>query len=128
MCLGTIGTKVATVNIASFRSRHAVLIERKTLQYTILSIKLHHCTLSGLKTQVSTLSFVLGCLSTHFTDLKRHSNPTFLINLLIKRCKHVLTWQMSTLRCTIKAQALKIISFGVCIIVNVQVKKFFCSL
>jgi len=60
-----IGTRVATVNIAFSSSRNAVLIERKMLQYTKLSIKLHLCTLSELNTQVFTLSDVLGCLSMH---------------------------------------------------------------
>ena len=45
-----IGTRVAPVNIAFSSSRNAALIERKMLQYTTLSIKLHHCTLSEIKT------------------------------------------------------------------------------
>ena len=44
-----IGTRVASVNIAFSSSRNAALIERKMLQYTTLSIKLHHCTLSEIK-------------------------------------------------------------------------------
>ena len=47
-----IGKSVATVNIASSSSRNAALIERKMLQYTTLSIKLHHCRLGKVKTQV----------------------------------------------------------------------------
>ena len=42
------GTRVAPVNIAFSSSRNAALIERKMLQYTTLSIKLHHCTLSEI--------------------------------------------------------------------------------
>ena len=73
-----IGTKIAPVNIAFFSSRNAALIERKILNYTTLSIKLHHCTLIELKTQVFTLSDVLACLSIHCADQKQHSNPDFL--------------------------------------------------
>ena len=40
------GTRVATVNIVLSTSRNAALIDRKMLQYTTLSTKLHHCTLS----------------------------------------------------------------------------------
>ena len=47
-----IGIGVAPVNIASPSSRSAVLIERKMLQNTTLSMKLHDCTLSETKTQV----------------------------------------------------------------------------
>ena len=45
-----IGTKIAPVNVAFSSSRNAALIERKMLHYTTLSIKLHHCTLSEIKT------------------------------------------------------------------------------
>ena len=41
-----IGARVAPLNIAFSSSRNAVLIERKMLQYAILSKKLHHCSLS----------------------------------------------------------------------------------
>ena len=44
--------KRAPVNIAFSSSRNAALIERKMLHYTTLSIKLHYCTLSEIKTQV----------------------------------------------------------------------------
>ena len=44
-----IGTRVAPVNIAFSSSRNAAIIERKVLQYTTLSIKLHHCALSETK-------------------------------------------------------------------------------
>ena len=85
-------TTVATVNIAFSSSTNAALIERKILQYTTLSIKLHHCTLSKLKTQLFTLSHVLACLSIHCADQKQHSNPKlFSKNLVIFCCKHVLT-------------------------------------
>ena len=65
-----IGTRVAPVNIAFSSSRNATLIERKMLQCITLSIKLHHCTLSELKTQVFTLSDVLACVSIHCADQK----------------------------------------------------------
>ena len=60
-----IGTRIALVNIAFSSSRNAALFERKMLQYTRLSIKLHQCTLSEMKTQVFTLSDVLACISLH---------------------------------------------------------------
>ena len=44
-----IGTRVAPVNIAFSSSRNVALIERKMLQYTSLSMKYHHCTLSEIK-------------------------------------------------------------------------------
>ena len=71
-------TSVATVNIAFSSSKNAALIERKMLQYTSSCIKLHHCTLSEIKTQVFTLSDVLACVSIHCTDQKQHSNRGFL--------------------------------------------------
>ena len=60
-----IGTRVVPVSIAFSSSRNAALIERKMLNYTTLSIKFHHCTLSELKTQIFTLSDVLACVSIH---------------------------------------------------------------
>ena len=85
-----IGTGVAPVNIVFSSSRSVALFERKKLQNTI-SVKLHHCTLSELKTQVFTLSDVLVCVSIHCADQKQHSNQDFLQNLSIIRCKHVST-------------------------------------
>ena len=73
-----IGTGVASVNLAFSSSRSAALIERKMLQNTTLTIKLHHCTLSETKTQVFTLSDVLACVSIHCADHKQHSNRDFL--------------------------------------------------
>ena len=73
-----IGTRVASVNIAFSSSRNAALIERKMLQYTTLSIKLHHCTLSEIKTQIFTKSDVLACVSVHCADQRQHSIPDFL--------------------------------------------------
>ena len=72
-----IGSRVALVNIAFSTSRNAALIEHKMLQYTTLSIKLHHCTLSELKTQVFTLSDVLACVSIHCADQRQHSIQDF---------------------------------------------------
>ena len=73
--------KVATVNIAFSISKIAVLTERKKLQYTTLSIKLHCCRMSELKTQSFTLSNALACLSTHCADQKQHSNPFLLTKI-----------------------------------------------
>ena len=71
-------TAVATVNIAFSSSKNAALIERKMLQYTTLSIKLHQSTLSERKSQVFTFSDVPACVSIHCTDQKQHSNIDFL--------------------------------------------------
>ena len=73
-----IRTRVATVNIVFSSSRNAALIEFEKLPYTILSIKLHHCTLIELNTQIFTLSNVLPCLSTNSADQKQHSNSFLL--------------------------------------------------
>ena len=73
-----IGTRVAPVNIAFSSSRNAVLIERKMLQYTTLSIKLHHCTLNEIKLHYFTMSHVLSCASVHCADQRQQSIPDFL--------------------------------------------------
>ena len=73
-----IGTRVAAVNIAFSSSGNAALIERRMMQYTTLSIKLHHCTMSELKTQNFITSDVLACVSVHCADQKQHSIPDFL--------------------------------------------------
>ena len=65
-----IGKRIAPVNIAFSSSRNAALIERKVLQYATLSTKLHHRTLSEIKTQVFTLSDVLACVSILCADQK----------------------------------------------------------
>ena len=57
-----VGIGVAPVNNAFSSSTGAALIERKMLQNTKLSIKIYHCTLSEIKTQVFTLSDVLACV------------------------------------------------------------------
>ena len=67
------------MNIAFSSSRNAALIEHKVLQYTTLSTKFHHCTLSEIKTQIFTLSEVLACVSIHCADQKYHSNTDFII-------------------------------------------------
>ena len=77
-----IGTGVAPVNIAFSCSRSEALIERKMLRKPTLSIKLHHCTLSGTKTQVLTLSDVLACVSILCADRKQHSNWDFLTKFI----------------------------------------------
>ena len=73
-----IGIRIAPVNIAFCSSRNAALIERQMLQYTTLSIELHHCTLSELKTQIFTMSDVLACISVHCADQRQRSIPDFL--------------------------------------------------
>ena len=70
-------------------STNAAIIERKKLQYTTISTKLHQCTLSQKKTQVFKLSDVLACLSKHCTDQKEHSNPDFStksVNMTLQTC------------------------------------------
>ena len=47
-----IGTRVATVIIVFSTSRNAVLIQLKMFQNIKLPTKLHHCTLSELKTSI----------------------------------------------------------------------------
>ena len=84
-----IGTRIVPVNIAFSSSRNAALIECKVLQYTTLSIKLQHCTLSEIKTPVFTLSDILAWLSLHCVDQKQHSNPDVLtksINNTLQTC------------------------------------------
>ena len=73
-----IGTRVALVNIAFSSSRNKALIEPKMLQYTTLSIKLHHYTFSEIETQVFTMSDVLARVSVHCADQRQHSIPDFL--------------------------------------------------
>ena len=73
-----VGTRVAPVNIAFSSSRNAGLIERKMLQYTTLSIKLHHRTLSEITTQIFTMSDVLACVSVLCADQRQDSFPDFL--------------------------------------------------
>ena len=75
-----IGTRVAPLNIAFSSSRKAALIERKMLQY--ISLKLHHCTLSEIKTQNFTMSDVLACVSVHCADQRQHSIPDFLTKFI----------------------------------------------
>ena len=67
-----IGLRVALVNIAFSISRTAALIEGKKLNYTTLSLEYYHCTLSEMKTQVSTMSDVLACVSILCADQKQH--------------------------------------------------------
>ena len=73
-----IGTRVGPVNISFSSSRNAALIERKMLKYTALSIKLHHCKLSEIKTQMLTMSDVLAYVSVHCACQRQHSIPDFL--------------------------------------------------
>ena len=82
-------TRVAPVNIAFSSSRNAALIERKMLHYTTLSMRLHHCTLSEIKTQSFTMSDVLACVSLHCADQRQHSIPDFLtksIDITLQTC------------------------------------------
>ena len=87
-----IGTKIAPVNIAFSSSRHAALIERKMLQYTRLSMKYHHCTLSEMKTHVFTKSDVRACVLIPCVDQKQHSIAYFStksINNMLQSCVDV---------------------------------------
>ena len=73
-----IGTRVVPVNIAFYSSGNAALIERNMLQYTTLSIKYHHYTMSEIKTQNFTMSDVLVCVSVHCADQGKPSIQGFL--------------------------------------------------
>ena len=73
-----IETRIAPVNNAFSSSRNVALIECEVLQNTTLSIKLHHCTLSEIKTPLFTLSDILACVSIHCVGQKQHSNTDFL--------------------------------------------------
>ena len=59
---------VAPVNIDFSKSRNAALIERKVLQYTTLSRRLHQRTMGGIKAHFVTLSDVLDFVYVPFTD------------------------------------------------------------
>ena len=112
-------TAVATVNIVFSSSKNAVLIERKMLQYTTLSIKLHHCTLSEIKTQVFTLSDVLACVSIHCMDQKQHSNRDFLTKFIentLETCLDIANEYLHAYITGVKSHV-----FVDCINVNVQV-------
>ena len=77
------------MNIAFSSSRNAASIERKILQYKTISIKLHHCILRLIKTQIFTLLDFLACVSIHCVNQKKHSNPDFLtksVNNTLKTC------------------------------------------
>ena len=99
-----IGTRVAPVNIAFSSSKNVALIERKMLQCTTLSIKLHHCTLSKIETPVCTLSDVLACVSLHCVDQKQHSNLDFLTKSFNNTLQTHVDIAMSTCRRKIQAQ------------------------
>ena len=73
----SLATIVSPVNNAFSSSRNAALIERKMLQYTTLSKRLHHRTMSEIKTQVFSLSDVLDCVSIQCANQKQHSKPDF---------------------------------------------------
>ena len=76
------------------------------LQNTTLSIKLHHCTLSELKTQAFTLSDILACVSIHCADQKEHSNRDFLtksIENTLQTCVDVANEQLNAYKTGVKS-------------------------
>ena len=88
----SIGTGVVLVNIAFSSSKSGALFERKKLQNTTFSTKLHQNTMRKIKTQVFTLSDVLGCESEHCADQRQHSIPDFLPkynNITLQTCVDV---------------------------------------
>ena len=118
-------TAFPTLNIAFSSSRNAALIERKMLQYTTLSIKLHHCTLSEIETQIFTMSDVLACVSVHCVDQKQHTNPDFLtksVNNTLQTCVEVANEHLQAYN---KGADVKNHLFVVCINVNKQVLQCF---
>ena len=121
-----IGTRIASLNIALSSSRNAALFERKILQHTTLSIKLHHCTLSEIKTPVFTLSVVLACVSIHCADLKQHSNPDFLTKTFDVPLQTRVDIANDYLQAYNIGASVKNHFFVVCINVNVQDVQCFC--
>ena len=84
-----IGIGVAPVKIAFSSSRRAASIEYKILQNTKLSMKLRHCTLREIKTEVFITSDVLSFVSVRCADRKKHSNRDFLtksIKNTLRKC------------------------------------------
>ena len=83
-----IGTRIAPVNIAFSSSRNAALNECKVLQYTTITIKLHHCTLSVIK------SSILPCrtsllVSQYIAWIRNNTRTHFLtksINYTLQTC------------------------------------------
>ena len=73
-----VGRRAAPVSIDFSSSRNAASIERKVLQYTTSSVKLHLCTLSAKKTNLI-LSDILVCVLIHCADQKEHLNPDCLL-------------------------------------------------
>ena len=76
-----IATRVAPVNIAFSISKNAALIERKKLQYTTLSTKLHHC----VERNKNPSFYILGrpCLC---VNTLRGSKTTLKHGLFHKNC------------------------------------------
>ena len=121
-----IGTRVAPVNIASSTSGNVALIDRKMLQYTTLSIKLHHCTLSEIKTQIFTMSDVLACVSVHCADQRQHSILDFLtksIDNTLQTCVDIVNEYLQAYNI---GGCVKNHPFGVCMNLNVQFIQSFC--
>ena len=122
--------RIAPLHIAFSRSRNAALFERKVWQYTTLTIKLDHCTLSEIKTQVFTLSDVLACVSIHRADQKSTLKTRSFLNknLLIIRllhCKTFIDIANEYMQACNTGAGVKTIIFVVCVNVNVQVILFF---
>ena len=120
------GTRVAPVNIAFFSSRNAALIERKMLQYTTLSIQLHNCTFSEIKTQIFTLSDVLACVSIHCAYQKQHSNRDFLTESVNNTLRTPVVIENEYLLAYNLGAGVKTHLFVVCINVNMQDIQCFC--
>ena len=119
------GTKIAPVIIGFSSSGNAALIERKMLHYTTLSIKLHHCTLSEVKTQVFTLSDILACVSIQCWDQKQHSNPDFLTKSIDNTVQTCVDIANEYLQAYNTGAGVKTIFFVVCINVYLQVIQCF---
>ena len=121
-----IGTRVAPVNIAFSRSRNAALIEGKMLQNKSLSMKHHLCTLSEIKTQIFTMSYVLACVSVHCVDPKQHSNQDFStksVNNTLQTCVDIANEHLQAYN---TGACVKNHFFVVCTNVNVQDMQCFC--
>ena len=121
-----IGTRIAPVNIAFSSSRNAALIECKVLQYTTLSIKLHHCTLSEINTPVFTLLDIFACVPIHWVDQKQHLNPDFLAKSIDNRLQTCVDLANEYLQTYKTGAGVKNHVFVTCINVNVQDIQCFC--
>ena len=116
----------APVNIAFSGSRNAALIERKLLQYTSLSMKYNHCTMSEIKNRkfhnVRRPCLCLSTLRGSETTLK----PGFLTKSVFSTMQTCVDVANEHLPAYNTGAGAKINFFVVCINVDVQGIQSFC--